>query len=189
MTDDNAPERRDYSSLALDDRSATLSECGTYRYDLTRRWGDGGTALFIMLNPSTADATEDDPTIRRCIGFAKAHRCGGLAVVNLYALRSTDPKALLTHPAPIGPENQATICRWLERDDVYVCIAAWGAWWQSQRDRPPRLNVEQFAWKRGRNLYALGLTKNGDPRHPLYVKSDVVLTPLPAPHIERTEGE
>lgn len=155
---------------------ATVSPCGKYRYDLTRTWSDGGgIALFIMLNPSTADATIDDPTIRRCIGFAKREHCGGLAVVNLFARRATVPDLLLGCENPTGPDNQATIRRWLSDERVYVVIAAWGAWWRAQRDRPARLNVEGLARDAGRTLYCLGKTKDGDPRHPLYVKGDAPL--------------
>src|SRR5262249_14212908 len=92
-------------------RAAVISDCGRYRYSLTRRWGDAAEprALFVMLNPSTADAEQDDPTIRRCIGFAKAWGMGSLEVVNLYALRATDPAALLSAPDPIGPKNDTMI--------------------------------------------------------------------------------
>src|SRR5690606_18576726 len=94
--------------------TARFSPCGQYRYLLTRPipapfWKpDAGEAVFVMLNPSTADASEDDPTIRRCIGFAKEWGCTGLTVANLYALRSTDPKGLWKHRDPVGPENDAT---------------------------------------------------------------------------------
>ena len=71
--------------LGMADTGATLSPCGRYRYRLTRRWGDGGAVAFVMLNPSTADAEKDDPTIRRCIGFAREWRFGRLIVVNLFA--------------------------------------------------------------------------------------------------------
>lgn len=79
------------------ERAAEFSGCGRYRYSLRRRWADGGPpACWIMLNPSTADAEKDAPTIRRCIGFSKAWGHNALVVVNLFALRSTDPTALRT---------------------------------------------------------------------------------------------
>lgn len=74
------------------EQSATISECGRYRYRLTRRFADGPCATFVMLNPSTADETIDDPTIRRCRNFAIREGCGGLVVVNLFAYRATDPR-------------------------------------------------------------------------------------------------
>lgn len=158
------------------DESATssLSEDGRYRYDLTRRWANGDLMLWIMLNPSTADAATDDPTIRRCTGFAKREDAAGIAVVNLYALRSTDPRLLLCADDPIGPDNKATTCSWLARDDISTVVAAWGAWWTNTpaERRIPRLNVEQLVADSGRELLCLGRrSKYGAPRHPLYVAS------------------
>ncbi len=90
--------------------AATFDPTRTYRYSLTRRWAPGGTrACWIMLNPSTADAEQDDPTIRRCIGFSKLWGHSELVVVNLFALRSTDPAALASHGDPIGPHNDFAI--------------------------------------------------------------------------------
>lgn len=83
--------------------SASIS--GDYRYRLGRAWAGGPTCTFIMLNPSTADADQDDPTIRRCVGFAKALGCGALEVVNLYAYRATNPRDLLRQDERVGPEN------------------------------------------------------------------------------------
>lgn len=158
-------------TLALNDRSATISPCGTYRYDLTRRWGSGPTALWVMLNPSTADASEDDPTIRRCISFSKREGCGRLAVVNLYAYRSSKPKGLLMAADPIGPENLATVRRWMM--DASMVVAAWGAWpLNNRRHAPARLHVEGLATMHGHDMVCLGTTKAGAPRHPLYVKGD-----------------
>lgn len=139
-------------------RSAVISPCGQYRYRLDRRWGDGPTLGFIMLNPSTADAEIDDATIRRCMGFARREGCGGIQVVNLFAYRATDPAHLLTVADPIGPEN-----------DLYVrslkgpVVAAWGA--------HPMARKGFF----GRHLLCLGKTKDGYPRHPLYVHRDAPL--------------
>lgn len=106
-------------------RSAFLSECGVYRYELTRTWGDGDRLLWIMLNPSTADADLDDPTIRRVIGFSRGFGYSGAIVANLFALRSTDPKALRTHPDPVGPANNAMLAQLARRSPFAVC--AWGA--------------------------------------------------------------
>jgi hypothetical protein len=160
-------------------RSARLSECGTYRYRLERHWGDVGeatsrAATFIMLNPSTADATVDDRTIGRCMAFARSWDCTGLVVVNLYALRSTDPKGLWLVEDPVGPANDNELARTLRgaalRDAPVV--AAWGA-----NARPDR--VEQFlALRYADRLTCLGTTKAGAPRHPLYVRGDTPLTPF-----------
>jgi hypothetical protein len=143
-----------------------MSQCGQYRYLLSR---DGdmtatrGPAVFIMLNPSTADAWIDDPTIRRCRSFAKAWACNGISVANLYALRSTDPSALWHHPEPIGPENDEWLTRIAATASEVVC--AWGANAQPERARI----VAGMLAANGVQLKCLGTTKSGAPRHPLYV--------------------
>ena len=153
--------------------TAVLSPCGTYRYRLTREWAErdllsaegGGSVTFVMLNPSTADATLDDPTIRRCVGFAQALGCGSMIVVNLYALRSTDPKALWSHPDPVGPDNDKVLASTLW-DAAYLgepVIAAWGA-----NARPDRV-AAFMALPHADRVTALGVTKAGAPRHPLYL--------------------
>src|SRR4051812_41324552 len=87
--------------------TAIFSRCGKYRYLLTRSWADGPTATFIMLNPSTAGAEQNDPTIRKCIGFAQRLGFGGLQAINLFALRTPSPVILRKARRPIGPGNQA----------------------------------------------------------------------------------
>ena len=154
---------------------AHLSDCGNYRYTLGRRWDEGPTATFVMLNPSTADASQDDPTIRRCIGFAKAFGCGGLHVVNLYAFRATKPADLWKAPDPIGPENDETLrstflTAYGEGSPV---IAAWGANADPLRAR----FVEVIARAAGVTLAALGVTKNSAPRHPLYLPATAAPVP------------
>ena len=152
---------------------AIISDCGTYRYALSRRWDDGPTATFIMLNPSTADAERDDPTIRRCVGFAKALGCGRLVVGNLYAYRATKPADLWTAADPVGPENDATLRAMAYTDGPL--IAAWGANARSDRVEAARVIL-------GSSLMALGLTKTGAPRHPLYLPASAQPTrwePLP----------
>jgi hypothetical protein len=156
--------------------AATISECGTYRYTLHRRipcplrWVR--PCLFIMLNPSIADATIDDPTIRRCIGFAKAWSCTELTVVNLFALRATDPKALAAHADPVGPDNDRHIGEQVDAHRLGVVVCAWGAHAFAQE----RAKVIRAAIT---GLQCLGVTKDGSPRHPLYVKADQPLVPWP----------
>jgi hypothetical protein len=155
--------------------TAIISDCGTYRYTLTRpatqRNPYKGTALFIMLNPSKADAVLDDHTIRRCRRFAESWDCNGIVVANLYALRSTKPAALWEHHDPVGPENDYYLRKLaLEFETV---VFAWGT-----NARPDRVKqVYDIFTKTGRNrqVLCLGTTANGSPRHPLYVKGD---TPL-----------
>jgi hypothetical protein len=124
-----------------------------------------------MLNPSTADAAIDDPTIRRCIGFAKREGCGGLVVVNWFAWRATDPKELYKTTAPIGPEN-----RWHIKQAAELCrgplIAAWGA---NHLVKPLLMEIPELTG--GRQLMCLGKTKDGAPRHPLYLPTDAPLVP------------
>ena len=150
-------------------RTATVSPCGTYRYDLTRHWAETPPVLWVMLNPSTADADIDDPTIRRCIGFTKSWGYGSLAVVNLYAFRSTDPKGLRSAADAIGPENDEHIAKWAERS--MLAVAAWGA-----HGGPTRAgSVARIVRAAGRDLMCLGITKSLAPRHPLYVRGDQAL--------------
>jgi hypothetical protein len=125
-----------------------------------------------MLNPSTADAEIDDPTIRRCIGFAKAWGFEGIVVRNLYALRATNPKELWVHEDPVGPDNNAFLGDTLG-DEFTVC--AWGA-----NAKPFRVqSVVGRLTATGAALRHLGLTKDGYPRHPLYLRGDVTPSPYP----------
>jgi len=145
--------------------SAVISECGSYRYRLERVWeAEKERVAFIMLNPSTADASQDDPTIRRCIGFAKAWGFGGLIVGNLFALRSTDPKALYGHNDPVGPENDEYLRRIAQRAETVVC--AWGTHGALNGRGVHVANLLD-----NYNLAALKLTASGHPGHPLYVAS------------------
>lgn len=150
---------------------AVLSECRTYRYSLWRRWSDdeGRLCCFIGLNPSTADETEDDPTIRRCVGFAKRFGCVGLVMANLFAFRATHPEDMLAAIDPAGPENDQAL-----KQIAAVChpvICAWGVHGnRGYRDFRTKSMLRPLA-----TLYHLGLTKGGHPKHPLYLKSDTEL--------------
>jgi hypothetical protein len=151
--------------------TARLSGDGVYRYWLGREWDDTERqpVTFVMLNPSTADATDDDPTIRRCIGFAKSWGYKSLSVVNLFAFRATDPKALLKAGKTrdvIGPENQATLDHWLHNSRLVV--AAWGAApWAQKRAR------EVMNYFISVNFACIRQTKSGAPEHPLYLPGDL----------------
>jgi hypothetical protein len=144
--------------------SATISEDGRYRYVLsrdTRSVWSASAVTFVMLNPSTADADHDDPTIRRCIRFARDWHYSGLYVVNLYAYRATSPRDLWLADDPVGPENDRILTEFVMRSELVV--AAWGA--HAPADRVAEL-ADLF---RRRPIHALGLTKSGAPRHPLYL--------------------
>lgn len=161
-------------------RSASLSPDGLYRYELRRQWGQGDACLWVMLNPSTADASVDDPTIRRCRSFSQAWGWAGMAVVNLYALRCTRPVHLLHHPDPVGPRNETTLRSWLLEPDVYEVMVAWGSGARrvAEAGMPDMVEfVEQAAQDAGRSLSCLGHTREGDPRHPLYLPASTRLEP------------
>jgi hypothetical protein len=135
------------------------------------------TCLFVMLNPSTADETTNDPTITRCIGFARDWGYGALAVGNLFALRSTDPAALADHPDPLGPYNWHWLTRLAVEADVVV--AAWGA--SAIAATRAVTTLALLARHSASGVRCLGLTKDGHPRHPLYVRADAE----PVPYVLR----
>ena len=154
--------------------SAIFSEDRRYRYLLTRRVGTSQSrVLFIMLNPSAADEERNDPTIRRCIGFASDWGFGLLEVVNLFALISTDPKGLLDAEDPVGPDNDATIQDALQGADKV--ILAWG----DDGLRHKRRSAEVMAMvSKTTRPYHLGLTQKGAPRHPSRRRRDTLPTPF-----------
>jgi hypothetical protein len=165
----------------LGGRLADFSPCRRYRCTLHREWNNRlPPCVFIMLNPSTADDQQDDHTIRRCIGFAQRWGMGSLVVCNLFALRSTDPRALYQTPDPVGVDN-----------DWHIMAEAWGA--------ARAGGTVVFAWgthgalmDRGERVatmlsglpvppVALAFSKDGFPRHPLYVRGDVTPVPYSGP--------
>jgi hypothetical protein len=128
-------------------------------------WGTGWKFLIVIgLNPSTADEIEDDPTIRRCIRYAKDWGFDGLRMLNLFALRSTDPRKLSEVVDPVGPLNNA----YLKAMAGSITLCAWGAN-KFAHDRAREV-LDLLA---ARDLYVLGFTKDGAPRHPLYMKADI----------------
>jgi hypothetical protein len=157
-------------------KTAVISPCGKYRYRLTRAWGNGWFLPFVMLNPSTADANFDDPTIRRCIGFARREGANAIVVVNLFAFRATDPKAMLAEPHRVGPENERAIYEVAQdaKRAKMPIICAWGA----QAGNHAMFTVD-YLRAQGAALMCLGKTKDGHPRHPLYVKGDHPLEIFP----------
>lgn len=150
--------------------TAVISLCEKYRYELERHiYSDYLIELvvFVMLNPSTADAEIDDPTIRRCIGFAERYSPEHMRVVNLYAGRATKPKDLWLMEDPVGPDNDRHVVAALEDADLVIC--AWGA--NARRDQ-----VDHFLKLAGdKPLYCLGTTNSGMPRHPLMLRNDTEL--------------
>ena len=187
------------------DKGASISACGTYRYRLWREWrggageqwdmwteddgspcldGDGEhlgeplSCVFVMLNPSTADGSEDDPTIRRCVSFATALGFDRLEVVNLFAFRATDPQELLSvgpERDPVGFDNSRHIHEVLDRAGLIIC--AWGAHGGYLGQDETTLGWIENGNDREAEVVALGLTKDGHPRHPLYLPRSA--TPMP----------
>lgn len=155
---------------------AVISDDELYRYRLFRRWGWGtekGTPLWVLLNPSTADYQEDDPTVRRCVGFSKAWGYDSMEIVNLYGWRATDPGELAEVDDPIGPKNDHHLAEALDRK-VQVVICAWGT--KSPRSERAKA-VLQLIEAAGHVPMCLHRTKDGHPGHPLYLRS--TLRPIP----------
>ena len=144
---------------------AVYSDCEAYRYTLTRTWDAGGRrVLFIMLNPSTATELQNDPTVERCERRARALGYGAFRVCNIFAYRATDPRDMRAEADPIGPENDAAILEALNW--TQDTIAAWG----SHGEHLGRGNAVAALLRRaGVQARHLGLTKDGQPKHPLYI--------------------
>ncbi len=164
-------------------RGAEFSPCRTWRYRLTRIWDATKPAvMFIGLNPSTADESEDDPTVRRCLGYAQRWGHGSLLLCNLFAFRSTQPRGLWTAADPIGPENDNTILKTakhlLASETPGLVVCAWGNH-GAFRDRSTEvlLLLDQHEIR----VYALAVTKANEPKHPLYLQGDLLPKRLPRP--------
>jgi hypothetical protein len=157
------------------EREALFDPTGVYRYLLRRTWDDARPLIvFVMLNPSTADARKDDPTIRRCMGLARSWEFGRLEVVNLFGFRTPYPRILREVPDPVGPDNDAHVLGAVKRAEAVV--AAWGNA-GAMANRGPDMLVRMAEIARA-PLQCLGLTRTGQPRHPLYVASSVQKTHL-----------
>jgi hypothetical protein len=166
---------REISEEIADVTMTILSDCRQYRYTLARKLpGAEAPLVFCMLNPSTADENSDDPTIRRCMGFAQREGRSGILVVNLFALRATDPRVLLHHSDPVGPMNDRFLRLAASRHGEIIC--AWGAVPQGHNHRAQR--AAAILREHGATLLCLGKTKHGAPRHPLYLKSDTPIIPF-----------
>ncbi len=145
--------------------TALYSACEAYRYALTRTWdADGRRVLFVMLNPSTATELQNDPTVERCERRARALGFGAFRVCNIFAFRATDPKVMRAQADPVGPGNDAAIRDGAEWANTLVC--AWGT-------HGAHLNrgsdVANLLGHTGKPLFHLGLSKDGHPKHPLYI--------------------
>lgn len=158
------------------ERSATFDPTGRYRYSLGRRWSSDPTLAIIMLNPSWADGSLDDPTIRRCLGLAQGWGFGAIAVVNLFAYRSPHPKLLKLVNDPIGQGNDAVLAATAHRaDQILLAWGNWGSW--RGRDRAVLTLLSPFEAK----CRCLSHNRTGQPRHPLYVPRSNPLHPWVTP--------
>lgn len=162
-------------------RSALISRCGDYRYWLSRYWdnvSEADTVCWVMLNPSTADGKVDDPTVRKCIGFSRQWKFGGLYVVNLFAYRATNPRKILEVESPVGKDNSKWLFKIAERSRRVVL--GWGGWIGRKdfvvKHRDYVQWVEMILRQTCRHkTYQFGLTQNGQPLHPLYVRYETEL--------------
>jgi len=148
-------------------KTAAFSRCRQYRYALWRTWNNTQKqVLFICLNPSTADDKNDDPTLIRCINYAKFWGYGGVCIANLFAFKATKPADLLASDSPIGSRNNHWLKKLANQSDL--CVAAWG-------NHGRYLNRSAKVQELIPNLHYLKITKLGEPAHPLYLKA--LLTP------------
>ncbi|MBL4906200.1 MAG: DUF1643 domain-containing protein [Sneathiella sp.] len=143
---------------------ATFSDCKTFRYRLWRKWNNGPTVSFLMLNPSTADENRNDPTIERCHRRAVAMGFGALDVINIFSFRATDPKDLKKATDPVGPETNTILLESARSADMTIC--AWGSHGDHKnRDR----EVRHLLKSNDIDVHFLTLTSKGQPGHPLYI--------------------
>jgi len=150
----------------LDDSGAEFSPCRTWRYALWRQWAitdTPRTAVWIGLNPSTADETTNDRTVRRCIKFSQDWNCERYVMLNAYGFRSPYPEVMWQARDPLGPGNDEAIARWTH--DAHIVIAAWGT------HCPPEREQAILSLIKG-PVYCLALNQGGTPKHPLYVAGD-----------------
>lgn len=160
-------------------RAGVFDESRTYRYRLSRSWDETLPALtWIMLNPSTADEWEDDPTTSRVIGFSKRWGHGSIRVVNLFALRSISPKVLRRANEPVGRGNDESIAAAAEAGGAVV--AAWGnhgLLCNPSTGAARSVEVLALIQNLSVEVWCLGLTARGEPRHPLYMPGETHLRP------------
>jgi hypothetical protein len=145
--------------------SAEFSPCRKYRFTLWRTWDETKPyAMFIGLNPSTADETQNDPTVTRCINYAKSWGYGGLCMTNIFAYRATQPEDMMSEKKPIGDENDASILN--SAKEAGVVVAAWG-------NDGSYMGRSKQVKKLVQNLHCINMNASGEPTHPLYQKADL----------------
>jgi hypothetical protein len=154
-------------AIETSDCGAEFSECRRWRYALWRYWGDRDNLVaFVGLNPSTADESRNDPTVTRCINYAKAWGFGGMYMLNAFAWRDTDPRGMKMQPDPVGPGNDAALRMYGQRARLVV-----GAWGNHGTHLGRAAAIPGVI---GRPIHCLTVTSTGQPGHPLYLKSSLV---------------
>lgn len=164
-------------------KDATLSMCGLYRYSLLRAWDVTlRSVVWVMLNPSTADAMKPDHTMTKCVGFARSWNCGSIIIVNLFGLRSRDPKKLVEVHDPVGPYNHEYLRTALDTKNA-MKVVAWGAnpAVTSPGARTMITMVKNRGGRGSGKFQCLGYTQSGQPRHPLMLAYSTPLEPWPRP--------
>ncbi|HCG96402.1 MAG TPA: hypothetical protein DEX20_12355 [Halieaceae bacterium] len=151
--------------------TATFSDCGDYRYLLKRRWDDRPNCLFVGLNPSTATADSDDATVRKCAALARSWGFSGMTMANLFAVRCRHPQILSTHQDPVGPANDRFLLPAIEQ--AHTVVAMWGNHGLKSYGQSTRR--DQYILSLRDDWQCVGITKQGAPRHPLYVASSSTL--------------
>ncbi len=147
--------------------SATFSPDRIHRYALWRTWDKSkGIAMFIGLNPSTADEVKNDPTVTRCINYAKRWGYGGMIMSNIFAFRATDPKVMKAAIDPVGAEND----KWLLKlaEEASIIMAVWGNHGEFKKRGKAVMNLFE-----GIELHCLTMNKTGHPKHPLYCSNEL----------------
>lgn len=161
------------STTTHEQSGATFDDSKVFRYRLWRRWDPAAPYMAVIgLNPSTADETRDDPTIRRCISFARREGLGGLEMLNLFAFRSTDPRKLAESGWPVGDQNMAHIVEVCLRPMCARVVLAWGS---NAPSGTARNMVQRLRAAGVPKLWCFGRTNQGLPRHPLYLRKDAAL--------------
>jgi len=152
---------------------AAISKCGAYRYALWRTWDEEKPrVVFVCLNPSTADEKVNDPTLNKCIKYAKSWengKYGGVLILNLFAFRATKPAIMKKAADPVGKDNDNRLKELLKTTDLIV--AAWGN--HGSYLRRSEAVLEMFP-----DIHYLKLNKTGEPSHPLYLKKDLKPSPM-----------
>lgn len=147
-------------------KTVKISECQKYRYSLTRVWDESKPSiLFVGLNPSTADADKDDPTIKKLIAYTKAWGYGGFEIVNLFAYRSSDPKNLYNKQAiAIGPGNTTYLKQAASSHVKTICM-----WGNQAKEISETVTAIWTQYFRGKGAYCFKINRDGSPAHPLYL--------------------